>query len=120
MPEFLSPLDLFAPVYTEPVVLTDAAVIAVDATQGNLFYLTLGGSHQLGTPTGPKDGQKILLAVTQDNTGSRVLSYTSAWEFCLTLPQPVLSVSPGKTDYLGFIYSGAASVWRLLAFLPGF
>ena len=47
------------------VVLTDAGTIAVDASQGNDFRVTIAGSRTLGNPANPTDGQKIVFHVTQ-------------------------------------------------------
>lgn len=102
------------------VSLTDAATIAVNAALGNDFRVTLGGNRTLGTPTNPVDGQKIILQVTQDGTGSRTLSYSSAYVFSTGLPQPTLSTAASKTDVLGFVYNAAKAKWLLVAFVNGF
>ncbi|HUB93254.1 MAG TPA: hypothetical protein VMB52_02015, partial [Verrucomicrobiae bacterium] len=110
------------PAYLAPqvVALTDAATIAVNAALGNDFRVTIAGNRTLGTPTNPVNGQKILFQVTQDSTGSRTLSYTSAYEFSTGLPQPTLSTTAGLTDILGFIYNATKSKWLLVAFVNGF
>lgn len=102
------------------VALTDAATIAVDASLGNSFKVTLGGNRTLGNPASPVDGQQINLAVTQDGSGSRTLGYGTAYAFSTSLPSPTLSTGAGATDYLAFIYSAAASAWRLTSFVSGF
>lgn len=102
------------------VALTDAPVIAVNAAAGGEFTVTLGGNRALGNPSGPLDGQNIVFVVTQDATGSRTLSYGSAYAFSTSLPVPTLSTSAGATDYLGFTYSAAVSRWRFVAFVSGF
>lgn len=100
--------------------LTDGSSIAVNATLGNVFTVTIAGNRTLANPSSPVDGQKIIIAVKQDGTGSRTLSYGSAYAFSASLPSPTLSTAANATDYLGWIYSAAASKWRLLAFLAGF
>ena len=94
------------------VALTDAATIAVDASQGNLFRVTLAGNRTLGAPSNPTDGQTIHFEITQDGTGSRTLAYASAYEFSTTLASPTLSTAAGKVDLLSFRYSSVASKWR--------
>lgn len=94
--------------------LTDATTISLDASLANIFTVTLGGNRTLGTPTNPTAHQMIIVEVTQDATGSRTLSYSSAYEFSAGAPAPILSTPAGVTDYLLFIYSGAASKWRFL------
>ena len=53
------------------VALTDAGTIAVDASLGNDFRVTIGGNRTMGTPANPADGQKITFQVTQ-GTGRAV------------------------------------------------
>jgi len=100
--------------------LTDAATIVVNAALGNVFTVTLGGNRTLGNPSNPVDGQKIVVVVKQDGSGSRTLAYGTSYAFSTSLPSPTLSTAPGATDYLGFIYSAVATKWRLLAFISGF
>ena len=50
--------------------LTDAATIAVDASLGNDFRVTIAGNRTMGNPSNPTDGQKIIFQVTQ-GTGGR-------------------------------------------------
>jgi hypothetical protein len=102
------------------VTLVDGASIALDASLGNTFGVTLGGNRTLANPANALDGQRIIIQVTQDSTGSRTLSYGSAYAFSSSLAAPTLSTAPGTTDYLGFIYRAAASKWEFLAFVSGF
>ena len=102
------------------VALSDAATIAVDASQGNDFRVTLGGNRTVGTPSNPADGQKITFQVTQGTGGPYTLSWASGYEFSAGLPQPTLSTTAGDTDLLCFIYNGSKSAWLLAAFLNGF
>lgn len=98
--------------------LEDAPTITVNAAAGNLFRVTLGGNRALGNPAGGTDGQLIRVEVTQDGTGSRLLSYGSAYNLG-SAGAPVLSTTPGAMDVLGFCYdAGLATPWRLLAFDP--
>jgi hypothetical protein len=100
--------------------LTDAATIAVNAQNGNLMTVTLGGNRTLGNPSNPVDGQQIVFVITQDGGGSRTLAYASAYAFSTSLPSPTLSTGSGAVDYLEFIYSAAASKWRFVSFISGF
>ena len=81
------------------------ATIAVDASQGNDFRVTIAGSRTLGNPANPTDGQKIVFHVTQGSGGSFTLSYGSGYEFSTGLPQPTLSTTAGDTDLLAFVYN---------------
>jgi hypothetical protein len=102
------------------VVLTDAPNIAVDASRGNDFRLTLGGDRTIGDPTNPAPGQQIILQITQGTGGPFTITWGLTYEFSSTLPQPTLSTAPGQTDLCGFIYNAATESWLLAAFLSGF
>lgn len=107
---------------TAPAVvsLTDAPTIAVDASLGNDFRLTLGGDHTLGDPSNPTDGQQIIFQVTQGAGAPFTVTWGSAYQFSTGLPQPALSTDAGQTDVLGFIYDAANGSWLLAAVVTGF
>ena len=100
--------------------LTDAATIAVDASLGNDFRVTIAGNRTMGNPANPADGQQIIFQVTQGSGGSFTLSWGNSYEFSSDLPQPGLSGTAGQTDLLGFIYNTAKGTWLLAAFVNGF
>jgi hypothetical protein len=100
--------------------LTDAATIAVDASLGNDFRVTLGGNRTMGTPSNPTDGQKITFQVTQGSGGPYTLSWGSGYSFSSALAQPTLSGTAGDIDLLCFIYNSSMSAWLLAAFVNGF
>ena len=100
--------------------LTDAATIAVDASQGNDFRVTIAGNRTMGNPANPADGQQIIFQVTQGSGGSFTLAWADGYEFSPGLPQPTLSTAAGQTDLLGFVYNATAGTWLLAAFLNGF
>jgi hypothetical protein len=110
------------------VTLTDAATIAVDASKGNYFRVTLGGNRTLGAPTLPPgsaraDGMVIWFEVTQDGTGSRTLAYTSTaggYIFASGLASPTLTTTAGAVDWLEFQYSTTAGKWRHTSRVLGF
>jgi len=102
------------------VVLADAATIAVDASLGNDFRVTIAGNRTVGTPANPADGQKITFQVTQGAGAPFSLSWSSGYEFSAGLPQPTLSTAAGQTDLLGFIYNAALGKWLLAAFVNGY
>ena len=102
------------------VSLADAQTIAVDASQGNDFRVTIGTSRTMGNPSNPTDGQKMTLQITQGSAGSSTIAWGSAYEFSTGLPQPTLSTVAGQTDLLAFIYNAAKGQWLLAAFVNGF
>jgi hypothetical protein len=102
------------------VSLADAATIAVDASLGNDFRVTIGANRTMGTPSNPTDGQKVTFQVTQGSAGSSTITWASGYEFSTGLPQPTLSTTAGQTDLLAFIYNGSKNKWLLAAFVNGF
>jgi hypothetical protein len=103
-----------------PDVLTFAATVAVDASLGNDFTLTMTGPATLGNPTNSSNGQKILFAIRQDGTGSRVLTLGSDYRLGTDIPSVVLSTAANKTDYLGVRYNATDSKWDVIAFTKGY
>jgi hypothetical protein len=100
------------------ITLTDASVVTVVASQGNLFRLTLTGNHQLDI-SGGVDGQLIRVDVIQGAGGPWILSYSSVFDFGSAGP-PTLSTSTGAKDVLGLAYRSSSGKWDVLAFSGGF
>jgi hypothetical protein len=100
--------------------LTDAATIAVDASLGNDFRVTIAGNRTMGTPANPTNGEQIIFQVTQGTGAPYTLGWASGYEFSAGLPQPTLSNSAGQTDLLGFVYNSSTGTWLFAAFLNGF
>ncbi len=101
------------------VALTDGATIATNAALGNVFTVTLGGNRTISNPTNPTDGQKIVYRLKQDATGSRTITWGAAFRFGTDVPNPTLTTTAAKTDYIGFIYNGTDSTWDCLAVTRG-
>lgn len=102
-----------------PVTLTDAGTIAVDASLGNFFRLTItGNSHTMGAPSNPSDGQRILFEIVSGGAFSFAWNGIYVWGTDITLP--TLSQASGKVDYIGFIYNAAAVKWRGLTYARGY
>ena len=59
--------------------LTDAATIAVDASKGPNFKVTLGASRTLGNPTNNTAVTHITIMVSQDGTGGWTLAFDTDW-----------------------------------------
>ncbi len=102
------------------VQLIDAPTIAVDASLGNDFRLTLGGDRTMGGPTSGSDGQQIILQITQGAGGPFTVTWSPEYEFSTGLAEPVLSTGAGQTDLVGLMYSAIAAKWLLVAYLGGF
>ena len=89
--------------------LTDAATISVNFASSNNFSVTLGGNRTLGNPSNVVAGQSGFIAVTQDGTGSRTLSYSSNWDFASGSP-PILTTTAGATDIIAYYARTTTSI----------
>ena len=104
----------------DPVALTDAATIAVDAALSCQFYVTLGGNRTLGNPTGAINGQFLLFEITQDGTGSRTLALDTKFAFGTDITSVTLTTTASKADYLLVRYNSTADKFRVVDFIKGF
>jgi hypothetical protein len=102
------------------VVLTHAATIAVNASLGNDFRVTIAGNRTIAKPSNPVNGQQIIFQITQGPGGPFTITWGTGYEFSTGQPQPTLSTGAGQTDLLGFIYNAAHGQWLLAAFVNGF
>lgn len=85
-----------------PVELTDGATITPDLSAGLNFTVTLGGNRTLGDPANVKPGQCGVIEINQDATGSRTLSFGSAWKFAGG-EAPELSTGANARDLLSYL-----------------
>ena len=103
------------------VTLTFGTSIAVNAALGNDFRVTLTASTgTLANPTNPVDGQKIIVSIKQDSTGSRTMAFGTAYSFSTSLPSPTLSTAANAKDRLSFCYDANSSKWDFVGFISGF
>lgn len=100
-----------------PQTLTDGATIAWDMAAGFNAKVTLGGNRTLGTPTNPKAGLTYSLAVIQDATGSRTMTWPSAFDWGTT-GAPTLTTTASKRDRITLFCTDAATP-KFDAFLSG-
>jgi len=89
--------------------LTDGSTISWDVGSSPVAKVTLGGNRTLSAPTNSAAGQFIALTVIQDGTGSRTLSFNSAYEFTGETA-PTLTTTASKADIFVFKYNG--TVWQ--------
>lgn len=93
----------------EVTTLTDAANISVDFAASNNFTLTLAGNRVLNNPTNLVAGQSGVIYIKQDSTGSRTLSYGSAWSFAAGTP-PVLSTAASSLDAIAYSVESSSNI----------
>ena len=94
--------------YNADATLTDGATITWDVGSSPVAKVTLGGNRTLSAPTNSVAGQFISIAVIQDGTGSRTLTWNSAYEFTGDVA-PTLTTTASKADIFVFKYNG--TVW---------
>ena len=94
--------------YNAEATLTDGATITWDVGTSPVAKVTLGGARTISAPTNGATGQFISLAVIQDATGSRTLTWNSVYEFTADTA-PTLTTTASKADLFVFRYNG--TVW---------
>jgi hypothetical protein len=94
--------------YNAEATLTDGATITWDVSTSPVAKVTLGGNRTISAPTNGATGQFISLAVIQDGTGSRTLTWNSVFEFTADTA-PTLTTTASKADLFVFRYNG--TVW---------
>jgi hypothetical protein len=89
------------PSYVE---LPDAPTIAVDWSRGRTQTIVLHGNRTVTFSNGRK-GEKYLLIVRQDDTGSRTLKWPQSvhWPGVFA---PTLTTTADRKDYIIFFYDG--------------
>jgi hypothetical protein len=92
----------------------------VDFTNMDIVRLTLNSSVTTLTITGALDGQKVILEVIQDSTGSRTVTWPSNVRFGTDITSVTLTTTPSKTDRIGLIYNSAATKYDVVAYIKGF
>jgi len=89
--------------------LTDAASITVNFNTAQNFAVTLAGNRTLENPSNIVAGQTGSIFVVQDGTGSRTLSYGSAWKFAGGTA-PTLSTAASTTDRLDYVVQTSTAI----------
>jgi hypothetical protein len=96
-----------------------SATLTYDASTSNDFRTILTGNVTIAAPTSPINGQKILVVLEQDGTGSRVATWNSVFNFPTAAGTSVLTTTANKVDYFLFRYNSTATKWVCLATIPG-
>lgn len=85
--------------------LSDGANISWNLEDNQVASVTLGGNRTLDNPTNMQDGGTYILIVNQDGTGSRTLSFGSAYKW-QGGTAPTLSTGSNAVDILSFVSDG--------------
>lgn len=91
--------------YAATATLTDGATISWDVSSAQVAKVTLGGNRTLAAPTNVVDGAFYALAVYQDATGSRTLSWNTVFKF-VSGAAPTLTTTANGKDFFTFKSDG--------------
>jgi len=97
----------------EITALTSAATITPDFSDSNNFSVTLAHTATLANPTNLVAGQSGCIWVTQDGSGSRLLSYDTYWDFTGGTA-PVLSTAAGAVDCIVYAVQSSTKITATL------
>lgn len=98
-----------------------APVIQPDATEADIFCVTLQGDATLEGPLNGYDGQVVRFYLAQDSEGERAVTLGAAFLTPGSLPDPLpFSVEPLVLDALVAAYDAVLSRWLVLTFEQGY
>ena len=102
--------------FTAAQTLTDASPIAWNMNSGFNAKVTLnvvGATRSLGAPTNIVNGSSGVLAITQDGSGSRLLTYNAVWKFPGGTA-PTLTTTASATDMLAWYSPNGTDLYAQL------
>lgn len=99
--------------YGVPTAVTDGATQTFDCSTTTHFTWTLGGSRTMSAPTNVAPGQIIFISVTQDATGSRIVTWPGSFSWATNGTAPTLTTTAAKTDVVWGVWDPTAAKWRM-------
>jgi hypothetical protein len=90
--------------------LSDAATIATDCSQSNVFTVILGGNRTLGAPTNGVAGGTYIWLIAQDGAGNRTLAFNSAFKFPGGV-DPTLTTTANAVDIISAVTSDGSTFY---------
>lgn len=84
---------------------TDGATVTFDLDSSSTHTVTLGGNRTLALSNSDA-GQKFIIRLVQDGTGSRTVTWFSTIKWAGGV-EPTLTTTANKTDVFGFICTSA-------------
>jgi len=105
------------------VTLTDSTTPALDASLGNIFYLSATSNATIGIPSNATSGQKIIIRHFASGAARSIALNTSATGFRYGTDIPVTAITVTSSDtmaYIGAIYNSVDSFWDVVAYSRGF
>lgn len=104
------------------VTLTDTATVPLDASLGDMFYLTATGNRTIDIPTGASDGQVIRIFHKAPTT-ARTLALTTTGVNCFQFGTEITGLTEtaiDKTDIITCIYNYADTRWDVIDYKKGY
>lgn len=102
-----------------PVTLTDQATVTTDASLGNHFRLTGSTSgRSIAAPTNPTDGQVITYEI-KSSSGALTHNWNAVFSYGSDVTA-LTAIASGKTDFIQWVYTSAATKWNLIGYIKGF
>ena len=99
-----------------PVALVDGVTIPVEFGFSRNSFVTLAGNRTLANPTNAQPGQKGLIRITQDATGTRTLAYGTNWRFAGgAAVGGVLTTTAGAVDVIDYEVGDDGKIYARLA-----
>lgn len=96
---------------------TGTGTVTADLSQGNTFRMRATGNFTLAV-SNPKDGQRATFIIRQDGTGSRTVTWPTAFRWLngtgatdSTTDKPTLTTTANKLDIISGIYDATLSLW---------
>jgi hypothetical protein len=107
-----------------PVIVDEGSgdgALPTDASACDIVRVIYNGDGSVQNPTNPVDGKTIRWMLTQDATGSRVITLDTKFHLPTShvgaLPW---STAPGATDLLAATYCSSRDQWDVIAFVMGY
>ena len=93
------------PQIIQPVILPFSSTVSVDASLSDTFDISLTDNITLQNPTNLRNGQILRFRCTEDNTGTRVVSYDTLYDFG-SAGTPTTPISANKMNIVTCISDG--------------
>jgi len=100
--------------------LTCADNVSINWGLGHVAKITLDRANTTFAFSGANNGERLILRITQDATGSRLVTFPGSVRYGTDIPSITLTVTGDKQDYIGFIYNEDATKYDVVSFIMGF
>ena len=95
-----------------------ASTMTLTTKGANVIRVTLAGATTINFSAG-YDGQKMLLELKQDGTGSRVVTWGTGVQWGTSPAAPTLTTSINKVDRIALVYSSVSANWVAIGYALG-